>query len=195
MKISVIVPFLLSFLVYSPLYAQRDSLRTVNLVFKDSPKDLKENVLLIPRFDLMDPEEGETGSRRTFIVEANKAAKRANSSLKETVDKSYTFEYKLVSLSDVEALGDEGYRYYLDMVLMPKQMEVVKKEAMRPSFIKFKTANKMYNNRYLQFHYYFYVRDLQTDDAYVSTRLRGNEDVYIGIKKFLTQVSKDLSVY
>ncbi|MDX2247698.1 MAG: hypothetical protein SF052_13015 [Bacteroidia bacterium] len=176
----------------SLLTAQPDSIRTVNDIFSDSPKELKEKVLLIPRFDLMDPEEGVTGNRRTFIIEANKAAKRANSSLKETIDKSYSFEYKLVSLSEVESLKEEGYRYYMDMVLMPKQMETPKKEAMRPSFVRHSTANKMYQNNNLQFHYYFYVRDLETDDAYISSRLKGNADVYIGMKKFLSQVVSDI---
>ncbi|MEZ4829928.1 MAG: hypothetical protein R3C61_27140 [Bacteroidia bacterium] len=192
MKISVIIPLLLSLLFCTTLWAQRDSVRTVNKIFTQSPEALKENVLLIPRFDLMDPEEGETGSRRTFIIEANKAAKRANSSLKETIDKSYRLEYKMVSLSDVESFANEGYRYYLDMVLMPKQMTEAKKEAMRPSFVKYSTANKMYKNNNLQFHYYFYIRDLSTDDAYVSSRLKGNADVYIGMKKFLSQVMADV---
>ncbi|RMG69425.1 MAG: hypothetical protein D6722_10380 [Bacteroidetes bacterium] len=107
------------------------------------------------------------------------------------LEKAYPYPYKLVSLSQVEAMKAAGYRYYLDMVLMPKQMDQPKREAMVPSYEKYETANKMYKNRYTQFHYYFYIRDLETDDAYMGTRLRGHFETYPAIQRFCKQVSKD----
>lgn len=192
--LSVLLTLGLSFI--SSLQGQDESnseFSPVNKVIHESPSDLKDTVLLIARFDLLDPETGVTGSRRKFIIEMNKAAKRSNSTLKETMDKSYNLEYKMASLSEVEDLRDQGYRYFVDMVLMPKQMDHPKEEAMIPSFIKYPTANKMYNNRNSQFHYYFYIRDLITDDAYLTTRFKGSADVYEGLKKFLRQVEKEIT--
>ena len=163
----------------------------VNEIITDAPNDLDKEVLLVPRFDFKDIEHAEPGERRDFIVNFNKAAKKSNTSLNETVDKAYPYKYKLVSLSEIEAYKAEGYKYFLDMVIMPKQMTNPKKEAMVPAFKKYETANKMYRNANAQFHYYFYIRNLQTDDAFISSRMRGNWDVYRSIGGFLRQIKKD----
>jgi hypothetical protein len=79
----------------------------------------------------------------------------------------------------------------MDLVWMPKQMKEPKREAMIPAFERFESANSMFSNRNAQFHYYFYIRDLETNDVYITSRFQGNADAYAGMKKFLMQVSKD----
>lgn len=186
-------------LVFSLAWAQDDEEEqepegeriTVNTIITDAPGDLAKDTLLVPRFDLMMPEVGATGERRKFIASVNSYARKSNSYLKEILDKNYPYPYRLVGLSEVDSLKDAGKRYFLDLVLMPKQMERVKKEAMVSAYRKYRTANKMYNNRDPQFHYYFYIRNLQTDDAYVNSRLRGNLEVYPAVKATLLQAVKD----
>lgn len=163
----------------------------VRHIIMNAPEGLDTATLLVPRFDLLDPETGATGVRRDLIVRINKEAKRSNSALVSVLDKAYPYPYKLVSLRHVEAMRASGYRYYLDMVLMPKQMEVPKREAMVPTYEQYETANKMYTNRYTQFHYYFYIRDLETGDAYMGTRLRSHFETYPALQRFCKQVVKD----
>jgi hypothetical protein len=191
--------FISLMLVFSLAWAQDDEEEqepegeriTVNTIITDAPDDLAKDTLLVPRFDLMMPEVGATGERRKFIASVNSYARKSNSYLKEILDKNYPYPYRLVGLSEVDSLKDAGKRYFLDLVLMPKQMERVKKEAMVSAYRKYRTANKMYNNRDPQFHYYFYIRNLQTDDAYVNSRLRGNLEVYPAVKATLVQAVKD----
>ncbi|GAB4420480.1 MAG: hypothetical protein OHK0039_34100 [Bacteroidia bacterium] len=164
----------------------------VNHIIMQVPDDLDTATLLIPRYDLLDAETV-TGPRREFVIEHNKAAKRANSTLKEVVDKAYPFTYKLAGLAEVEDLKAAGYRYFLDMVLMPKQMEKPVPQAMEPCYQKYPTANKMYTNRYTQFHYYFYIRDLQTNDVYVGSKLQSHFETYPAMQQFFRQVKKDMA--
>ena len=167
--------------------------KPVNKVIKGVPADLNEQTLLIPRFEFLDVENAAPGERREFIVRYNKVAKKSNTSLNEAVMKNYPFEYKLVDLQQVPSMKEEGFRYFVDMVLMPKQMTEVKEEAMIPAYEKYESASKMYRNRNTMWHYYFYIRDLETNDAYVTSKLSGNWDVYRGIGKFMRQVKKDAS--
>ena len=165
----------------------------VSEIIAGVPLDISEETLMIPRFDLLDPEEGVTGRRRKFIASVNRAAKSSNTTLFEIIEKNYPYEYKMVGLSNVEEYQEDGYRYFLDMVLMPKQMKEPKVEAMIPSFEKFNSANRMYNNRNSQFHYYFYIRDLETNKAYITTRFKGTSEAYPGIKYILKQIKKETS--
>ncbi|MEL6670647.1 MAG: hypothetical protein AAFR61_00500 [Bacteroidota bacterium] len=171
--------------------AQAPTSSPVNNIIKGVPKDLSQQTLLIPRFEFLDVENAAPGERRDFIVRYNKAAKKSNTSLNEAVMKNYPFEYKLINLQHVQALKEEGYRYYMDMVLMPKQMDEVKVEAMIPTYEKYESASRMYRNKNTMWHYYFYIRDLETNDAYITSKLGGNWDVYRGIGKFMRQVKKD----
>jgi hypothetical protein len=74
---------------------------------------------------------------------------------------------------------------------MPKQFTDVRREALVPSYEKFGSANKMFTNDYLQFHYYFYIRDLQEHNAFLTTRIKGNGDPYKGLANFIDQVKED----
>ena len=166
--------------------------QTVNKIIQNVPDDLAESTLLIPRYDLFDLEEA-LGKRRDFVINYNKAARRNNTTINDIVKKSYSHEYKLVGLKDVEGFKSDGsYKYYMDMVLMPKQMPMVKREAMVPTFVKFNNLNKMLSNRNTQFRYYWYIRDLETNDAYITTDLRGQKEEYTGMGKFLKIVNKDI---
>ena len=161
---------------------------TVNKVFKGVPADLNENVLLVPRYDLIEPNEAMPPAKRKNMLAANRLVKEGNTTINKTLRKSYNYEYKMVSLKHIEEYKAEGYRYFLDVVIMPKQMTEPKKEAMVSSYRKFRSANRMFTNYDYQFHHYFYIRDLQTDDAYITTKFRGEREVYKGMGKFLKRV-------
>lgn len=163
-----------------------------NRIYYEAPKDLLKQVLLIPAFDELTAHIGDSPQRRAYVERVNKAAVEANATLRQVVEKNYPYRYKLISLSEVAQFRADKYRYFLDLVIMPKQMDYLKAEALVPSYEKYQTANKMYRNNNLQFHYYFYVRDLQKDDIYASSKLKGNAEVYKGIGKFLTHLLKDL---
>ncbi|MEM7655725.1 MAG: hypothetical protein AAF399_06310 [Bacteroidota bacterium] len=164
----------------------------VRKILFNAPEDLPQDTLLIARFDMLDPEDGARGPKRDYIVQVNRAAKKGNTTLNEQVLKAYPFPYKLISLSEVEWYREQGYRYFMDMSLMPKQLRQPKPEALVPCWFKFESANKMYNNRNAMWHYYFYIRDLQSGDAYMTSNMRGQGEVYVGIRKFLNQVRRDV---
>ncbi|MDX1905864.1 MAG: hypothetical protein SF053_02450 [Bacteroidia bacterium] len=168
---------------------------TVNNIIQDVPADLRDSVLLVARYDELPEEPGAAPDRQAYIAQVNRNAARGNEVLREVVRGIYPHPVEFVSLADIPAYKARGYAYFVDMVLMPKQMTVAKKEAMVPAWIKYGTANKMFANRYTQFQFYFYIRDLRTDDAYVTTRLRGHAEAYDGIRKFLGQVLKDLDTH
>lgn len=177
-------------LAHISLSAQLDKPPVEN-IFEGVPDDISEETLLVPRFDFLDPDEAMTGEKRKFVVSINKQAKIGNTTLNEIALKNYPYKYELVSLGDVEKMAAKGYKYFMDMVLMPKQMDHAQREAMIPSYIKYKSANKMYTNRYTQFRYYFYIRDLRTHDAYVTSKLKGQQDVYPGLKSFFKKIESD----
>lgn len=176
------------------LLAQEDSLRfTVAAVVADAPEDLPRHTLLVPRYDLLDPEPGATGDKRKFIATVNKNAMTGNRFIKDLVAKNYPHPFRLVSLSEVDSLRAAGERYFLDMVLMPKQMREAEPQAMIASFRRFRSTNRMFVNRNAQFHFYFYIRDLQSETAYVGTRFRGHLEAYNAMQLCLRHIADDLA--
>jgi hypothetical protein len=59
------------------------------------------------------------------------------------------------------------------------------------AYRKHQTANSMFTNYSAQFHYYFYIRNLQTDDAYISTDFKGKFLAYEAMEYFFDQVRQD----
>lgn len=165
----------------------------VGEIIEGVPDDLTSATLLIPRYDFVRLDELPDGAPPNAAKRINAEAKKGNTTINEMALKGYQHGYKLVSMSDLDTLKTMGYRYYMDMVLMPKQMKYPKPEAMVPSWEKYGTANRMYRNRYSQFQYYFYIRDLETNNAYITTKFRGTAEVYTGMLKFFKQVSKDVA--
>ncbi|RMG65925.1 MAG: hypothetical protein D6722_15575, partial [Bacteroidetes bacterium] len=53
----------------------------VHHIIMNAPEGLDTATLLVPRFDLLDPEAGAVGGRRDLIIRINKEAKRSNSTL------------------------------------------------------------------------------------------------------------------
>ena len=165
----------------------------VNDIIYNVPADLANDTLLVPRYDFLDPEDGAVGTRRDFIVNVNRQAKKGNTTINEIALKSYPYPYKLISLKEVGWYRSHGYKYFMDMALMPKQMKQANPRALEPSYEKFGTANKMYRNRNTMWHFYFYIRDLQTDDAYMTSKLRGSFEVYRCMKAFFGRVGRNIS--
>ncbi|MCI4668170.1 MAG: hypothetical protein MRZ79_08535 [Bacteroidia bacterium] len=180
----------LTFLFLNTGFSQ--SKPTVTKVIQGVPSDLSLETLLIPRYDFWDPEDAPKGAPPSVVVRYNREAKKANTTIDGIAQKYYSTKYKMADIKEVEAMKAQGYKYFMDMVLMPKGMREAEPRAMVPSFIKFGETYKMFNNRYTQFNYYFYIRDLETNEAYVTTRLKGNFDVYTSMRIFFKQVSKDM---
>lgn len=173
-------------------FAQKKA--TVTKVIKGVPKNLSTETLLVPRYDLWDPEDAPAGAPPSIVVRYNREAKKANTTIASIAQKHLSAKYKMADISEVEALKEEGYRYFMDMVLMPKGMKEPETRAMVPSYVKFGETYKMFKNRYTQFNYYFYIRDLETNEAYITTKFRGNFDVYTSMKLFFKHVSKDMLI-
>lgn len=165
----------------------------VNRIIEGVPEDLHQETLLLPEFETFTKETAPKGMPASLIAFNNQEAQRCNQTMTQTATRKYPFKVELVSLQEVESFAQKGYRYYLDMTLMPKDLHEVKREVLTPSYRRYRAANNMFTNDYTQLHYYFYIRDLKTNDVYVTTRLRGNYDAFGGISKFLKQVSKDLT--
>ncbi|MBX7242314.1 MAG: hypothetical protein K1X92_11245 [Bacteroidia bacterium] len=157
----------------------------VKSLYTSIPKDLKTSVLLVPQYDIVP---GDVPNAALI----NRSAKEGNAEIIRILKKSYSGKYKTVSLKEVEKKKQEGNRYFMDMVVMPKQMKEPKKEAMISSYRKFKTANAMFANYDAQFHYYFYIRDLKTDDAYLTEKFHGRFQAYQSMEEFLKRVNTEL---
>ncbi|RMG27577.1 MAG: hypothetical protein D6730_06915 [Bacteroidetes bacterium] len=164
---------------------------TVNEVFYRAPDDLSSQVLLVPAFDVLEMQENDPPDRKAYVEKVNQAAIEANEALRQVIAKAYPYRFQLIGLGEVAAYKEKGYKYFLDLVIMPKQMERVKQAAMVPAYKKFTTANRMYRNGNYQFHYYFYIRDIQKDNAYVGKKLKGDPEVYRGISRFLRNIAKE----
>lgn len=188
---------LLAFFTFFPpttavMPPQEDPL--VNRIIEGVPDDLAQQTLLVARYDMMDLEEVMPPKKRDYLLSVNRSAKIGNSTIDDIFKSKYDHEYKLVGLKQVRAYKEEGYRYFMDLVWMPKQMKAPKREAMVPAYERFESANRMFSNRNSQFQYYFYIRDLETGDVYITSKFQGNADAYNGMKKFLAAVKKDESL-
>ncbi|MEO0582936.1 MAG: hypothetical protein AAF135_12000 [Bacteroidota bacterium] len=168
------------------------ALDNVNKIIEGVPTDLAESKLLVARYDVYDMDDKPEGMPPQVLPRYNKLAKQSNSSIKKTIDAAYAHDYQMVGLPSVPEMKAEGYKYFMDMVLMPKQMSYPEKRAMVPAYEKYESTGKMFGNRYVQFHFYFYIRNLETNDVYITTRFKGNYDVYAAMKVHLKQVMKDL---
>lgn len=156
----------------------------VNEVYKSVPKGLGKETLLVPMYDIVPKDVPNANSINDNVEIGNREIKK--------VMRGYDGKMKMVSLKDIEGLKAQGHRYLLDMVVMPKQFKEPKKEAMVSVYRKFKTANAMFANHDAQFHYYFYIRDLQTDDAYISKRFHGRFFAYQSMDEFIQQVNREM---
>jgi hypothetical protein len=157
----------------------------------DFPEALKTDTLWVAAFCPLVMDQATTAAQQREIRAYNRRVKESNSTLFDILNKHYDYAFELAPFDSIEFLQAQGKRYYLDVVLMPKQMKQPNPEAMIPGFHRYSSINQMYNNLYAQFHYYFYIRDLQDGDAFLSSRLRGKLDAYPAMISFLKQIQKD----
>lgn len=158
----------------------------VKEIVKGVPNDLKQSELLVPQYDLVP-------SNVPNAQSINRSVKEGNEEIQRILRKHYDGKYKMVSLKEVESMKAKGYKYLMDLVVMPKQFKEPKKEAMVSVIRKFKTANAMFANYDAQYHYYFYIRDLTTDNAYITQKFHGRFMAYDSMDEFFTQVSKEMA--
>lgn len=157
----------------------------VKEIVKGIPDDLKQSELLVPQYDAVP-------SNVPNAQTINRSVKEGNEEIQRILRKHYDGKYKMVSLKEVESMKAKGYKYLMDVVVMPKQFKEPKKEAMVSVTRKFKTANAMFANYDAQYHYYFYIRDLSTDNAYITQKFHGRFLAYDSMDEFFTQVSKEM---
>ncbi len=163
----------------------------VSEVHATLPADLSVSHLLVPAFDLLDPELETDPQQQALVHRINARAHEANETLRKVVEKHYPHVFRLVPLDQVPALKDSGYRYFLDVALMPKQMKSPKLETLIPAYERYPSASHLFTNRNVMFHYYFYLRDLRSEEAYLTSRFRGYSEVYHSMKRFFQQVEKE----
>lgn len=184
---TIVSSFLLGliFLGVNPLSAQKFPVEKIR---PNVPGELVNDTLIVAAFDLVEPEPGMAGPRRQQMIRINKAAKEANQTLFKFMTKHYPYPFKLVPLKYIPGFKADGYKWFLDMVVMPKQMKAPEPMALIPAYERHRSANRMYNHRNAMWHYYFYVRDLQNDDAYISRKFKGKGVMYDALKHYLRQI-------
>jgi|GEM_PF-2832448 len=188
-SLSLVLLFATQVFAVHPIYWPPADSFPVKEIFQTVPIDLKENTLLIAQFD--EVKDSKRFSDRQ-LADINRSVNTGNGNITKVLKKSYPYEYKMISLRNMKDYLDEGYLYYLDVVIMPKQMQYPRNpKALVATYKAHPSANRMYVNRNLQFHYYFYIRDIQTDDIYITRKFRGDYDVYDAMKAFLKQVVKE----
>lgn len=167
-------------------------------IFRAVPADLgKDNKLLVAIFEdrILNPMEQRALARDKQFAKQVEELKRMVAERNEELThilKKYNVPYQLVKMHEIDSLRNAGYKYYLDMAIMPKQFKDPKKEAMYASYTRFDNANEMYANYNVQFHYYFYIRNLQNDDVYLTQEFKGYEQGFVSLEKFLDKVKKEM---
>jgi hypothetical protein len=164
----------------------------------ETPADLSTQTLLVPMYENRVLDEGEQSlykedkQFRAQVLRFNELVKEQNQNISTELEKSYKGKYKLVKLSEVDSLSKKGYKYYLDLIIMPKQFHEPEQKALVASYRAHETGSTMFNNYDAQFNYYFYIRNIQTDDVYLSKEFKGNFFLYDAMSDFLKRVRKEL---
>lgn len=162
----------------------------VGKIYFSAPEKMKQDTLWVACFSPQVPSRAMPPQK---LKSFNRLVREHNGTLFEILSKHYRYPFELVPFDSIEHLQAIGKRYYLDVALMPKQMSKPEPEAMIPGFHKFSSINQMYNNLYAQFHYYFYIRDLQNGEAFVGEKFIGKLEAYQGMTSFLKQIKKELN--
>lgn len=165
----------------------------IGQIHHSAPPALAAQRLLVPEFELTIPEAAQNVAERQHMLQVNRQVREANTIMFGILAKSYGQPFELAPLRMADSLAAAGVsRYFLDMALMPKQLEAPKPAAMVPVFQRHRKANTMFYNTNLQFYYYFYIRDLQSQDVWLSSRFKGYAQPYKGMQAFLRRIAKDL---
>ena len=180
-------------LVYLFVMGRTQAQVTVRQIYYDMPPGLAKDTLLVPAYDVFD--EGKLyGQALKKLRRFNRSAEEGNETLTKLLLKHYGMPFRLVPLSEVATYQQAGYTYFLDVVAMPRQWPKGEAGAMYASFRRYKTANNMYRINNFQFHYYFYIRELQTEDAFFATKPRGHRDVYTAMTLLFKHASKGVQI-
>lgn len=169
----------------------------VKKLIKATPPLSTTQKLLVPKFEspvLSSRDSMRLTQDKNFakqIEHITEMAKQKNKEVEQML-KSAKIPYEMVRMQDIPSIKSNAKRYYLDMVVMPKQFNEPKREALIPTYAQFNSASEMYANYNVQFHYYFYIRDLQTDDCYLTQKFKGYEQGFVSLSKFLNVVKSEM---
>ncbi len=152
-----------------------------------SPEELANYTLLIPRFDLFDPEDEEMKDKsREYLLHHNQEARRFNSALIDAAAKSYSYRYELVRMADVSKKVQEGGRYLLEVVNIKKGGTIIPDDILStPANERYSIAEKMYRVPQKGEWHLFMIRDLKTGDLYLPSGWKGSPELIVGLSKFL----------
>lgn len=194
-KLHLLMFMLLSFSQFT--FAQEEEPLFRNILW-ETPADLASQTLLVPMYENRVLDEGEQSlykedkQFRAQVLRFNELVKEQNKNISTELEKSYKGKFQLVKLREVDSLAKKGYKYYLDLIIMPKQFHEPEKKALKASYRAHETGSTMFNNYDAQFNYYFYIRNIQTNDVYLSKEFKGNFFLYDAMSDFLKRVRKEL---
>lgn len=186
MKHIVSIILLLTFL--QSMYSQKPGVSDVLFEF---PESLKTDTLLVPAYETF-ATRGLTGKTLKQTQKVNALSKEHNDTQEKLLRKFYPFPWKLVPLAEVASYRDKGHYFYLDYVPMPRHWRRPNTEAMVAMYKRYDRTIEIYRITNYQFWYYFYIRDLTTDVAYMTNPPHGNADVYAGMTWLWKKIAKAL---
>lgn len=167
---------------------------TVKKVHVGMPKDLFSQPLLFPMYEYIDESQFSNPTQLKQIESMNSRMTSENKALRGYYT-NYKGPYEVILFEDYEKYYQKGHKYVLDFVWMPKQMEEYEEKAMEPFFTRAGNLNEALVENRPQFWTYFYIRDLQTDEAYIlRDEVKGYKpfEFYKGIEEFLKKVSQEV---
>lgn len=180
------------------IVAQEKEEKPFRKMLWETPADLDNQTLLVAMYENKILDEGEQSLYKTDrqfraqVERFNGLVKEQNQNISKELEKSYKGKYMLVKLKEVDSLSKKGYKYFLDLIVMPKQFNEPEQKALIASYKVHETGSTMFNNYDAQFNYYFYLRDIQTNDVYLSKQFKGNFFLYDAMSDFLKRVRKEL---
>ena len=188
-KRSVLI-YLCLLMVMHGLMAQDPGVSSVSWEF---PEALKTDTLIVPKFETF-ATKGLKGKELKHVQKVNALSLEHNETLRDLLDKHYPFPWKLVPLADVKHYTQNGHYYYLDYVPMPRHWRRPNPEAMVSMHLRYERTVEIYRIHNYQFWYYFYIRDLTTDAAFMSNPPHGSADVYKGMTWLWKRIAKELGM-
>lgn len=187
MKRLALLPLIILSFVFG-LSGQQPGVTSVSWEF---PEALRTDTLIIPMYEVFSTR-GLSGKKLKQAQRVNSLSKEHNETMIKLLDKYYPYPWKLVPLAYVRDYTTDGHYYYLDYVPMPRHWRVPNPDAMVSMHLRYKRTLEIYRIHDYQFWYYFYIRDLSTDEAYMSNPPHGHADVYKGMTWLWKHIAKEL---
>lgn len=168
---------------------------TVKEVHIGMPKDLFDAPLLLPQYEYIEEEPFANDPAQLKNIQSMNSRMTSENKALRSYYTNYKGPSKIVLFEDYETFYKEGHKYVLDFFWMPKQMEAPEQRAMVPFFVRAANLNQALVELRPQFNIYFYIRNLQTEEAYILKEFKGYKpfEFYKGIEEFTKLISQDVA--